>query len=150
MNYPGFYSDLFRVTLPETALEIAALFVLVVDLGFLRKAALKVRLAVAVSLGVLGCAAGLWAISIQQRIGLYVDGDLVLANGGISAAAQCGILVLTAITLLLLFDSVFTKHIGEFVAVILMSATGGLLVASAQACGVSYSRNRRKRQLHDP
>ena len=38
------YADLFRVTLPETALEIAALLVLVVDLGFLRKAALNVRL----------------------------------------------------------------------------------------------------------
>ena len=34
------YADLFRVTLPETALEIAALVVLVVDLGFLRKACL--------------------------------------------------------------------------------------------------------------
>jgi len=126
------YSDLFRVTLPETALEIAALLVLVVDLGFLRRAALNVRLAVAASIGVVGCAAGLWAISLQQGTGLYVDGNLVLANGGISAAAQCGILALTAITLLLLFDSIFTKHIGEFVAVILMSAAGGLLVASAQ------------------
>jgi len=126
------YADLFRITLPETDLEIAALLVLVVDLSLLRKSALKVRLAVAVSIGVLGCAAGLWAISIQQGIGLYVDGDLVLTNGGISAAAQCGILVLTALTLLLLFDSVFTKHIGEFVAVVLMSAAGGLLVASAQ------------------
>ena len=37
------YADLFRATLPETALEIAALLVLVVDLGFLRKAALKTR-----------------------------------------------------------------------------------------------------------
>ena len=33
------YAALFRATLPETALEIAALLVLVVDLGFLRKAA---------------------------------------------------------------------------------------------------------------
>ncbi len=37
------YADLFRVTLPETALEVAALLVLVVDLGLLRKAALNVR-----------------------------------------------------------------------------------------------------------
>ena len=33
------YADLFRVTLPETVLEIAALLVLVVDLGIVRKAA---------------------------------------------------------------------------------------------------------------
>ncbi len=39
------YADLFRVTLPETALEVAALLVLVVDLGLLRKAALHMRLA---------------------------------------------------------------------------------------------------------
>ena len=55
------YADLFRVTLPETALEIAALLVLVVDLGFLRKAALKTRVAVAAVLGVVGCGAALWA-----------------------------------------------------------------------------------------
>jgi len=41
MNYPDFYFALFRVTLPETALEVAALLVLIVDLGFLRKAALR-------------------------------------------------------------------------------------------------------------
>jgi len=41
------YADLFRVTLPETALEVAALMVLIVDLGFLRKAVLKTRVAVA-------------------------------------------------------------------------------------------------------
>jgi NADH-quinone oxidoreductase subunit N len=126
------YSDLFRVTLPETALEIAALLVLIVDLGLLRKAALKLRVAVATLLGVLGCAAGLWSISLERGAGLYVDGSLVLANGGGVAVAQCGIFVLTALTLLLLFDEVFTKHIGEFVAVMLMAAAGGLLVASAE------------------
>ena len=126
------YSELFRVTLPETALEIAALLVLIVDLGLLRKAGLKVRVAVAALLGVAGCAAGLWAMSLEWGAGLYVDGSLVLANGGGVAVAQCGILVLTALTLLLLFDEVFTKHIGEFVAVMLMAAAGGLLVASAE------------------
>ena len=59
--------------------------------------------------------------------------DLLLANGASTAAvAQVGILVLTALTLLLLIDSDFTSHVGEFVAVILMSASGGLLIAAAQ------------------
>jgi NADH-quinone oxidoreductase subunit N len=126
------YADLFRVTLPETALEVAALVVLVVDLGFLRKAALKVRVAVAALLGVAGCGAALWAISIQTGDGLYVDESLVLLNGGGVAVAQVGILILTAITLLLLIDSIFTKHVGEFVAVVLMAATGGFIIAGAQ------------------
>ncbi len=46
--------------------------------------------------------------------------------------AQVGILALTAITLLLLIDADFTRHVGEFVAVVLMAATGGLLITGAQ------------------
>ena len=63
------YADLFRVTLPETTLEIAALVVLVVDLGFLRKAALKVRVTVAAVLGVVGCGAALWTLQFQGHGG---------------------------------------------------------------------------------
>jgi NADH-quinone oxidoreductase subunit N len=128
------YADLFRVTLPETALEVAALLVLIVDLGFLCKAALKVRVAVAALLGVAGCGAALWLV-MQQGIGglnYQSTGELLLTTGGFTAVAQVGILALTALTLLLLIDSDFTRHVGEFVAVLLMSATGGLLIAAAQ------------------
>jgi NADH-quinone oxidoreductase subunit N len=129
------YADLFRVTLPETVLEITALLVLIVDLGLLRRAALNVRLAVAAALGVAGCAAAVLAVVVQGvswlSFGKGSDSTL-LATGGFTAVAQIGILVLTALTLLLLFDSGFTKHIGEYVAVVLMAATGGLLVAGAQ------------------
>jgi NADH-quinone oxidoreductase subunit N len=129
------YVDLFRVTLPETVLELAALLVLAVDLGLLRKAAAKVRLAVAALLGVAGCGAAVAAVRLEgtQWLSFGKSGEYpLLATGGFVAVAQMGILVLTALTLLLLFDSVFTKHIGEFVAVILMAAAGGLLIAAAQ------------------
>ena len=116
------YGELFRVTLPETALDIAALLVLLVDLAFLRKAALQVRVTMAVVLGVIGCLAAMWAVGMQTSAGFSVDGLLVLANGGVSSVAQMGVLVLTAATLLLLIDSSFTKHPGEFVAVMLMAA----------------------------
>jgi NADH-quinone oxidoreductase subunit N len=132
MNYPEFYSALFRVALPETALEIAALLVLVVDLGFLRKAALKVRVAVASLLGVAGCGAALWTVSIQNGNGFFVDGWEVLAVQPVNIIAQVGILVLTAITLLLLIDETFTRHVGEFVAIVLMAAAGGLIVSAAR------------------
>jgi NADH-quinone oxidoreductase subunit N len=125
------YADLFRVTLPETALEIAALVVLVVDLAFLRKAALKVRTAVAALLGVAGCGAAYLALEFSKGSYLRVDGIYLLVQGGPNAAALVGILVLTALTLLLFFDSVFTKHAGEFVAVVLMAASGGMLIVDA-------------------
>jgi NADH-quinone oxidoreductase subunit N len=129
------YADLFRVTLPETALEIAALVVLVVDLAFLRKAALKLRVAVAALLGVAGCGVAYWALQFQgKEVHLFAEslGSTLLLTGFYVQVAQTGILVLTALTLLLLIDSDFTRHVGEFVAVILMAATGGLIIASAQ------------------
>jgi NADH-quinone oxidoreductase subunit N len=143
------YSALFRVTLPETALEVAALLVLVVDLGFLRKAALKVRVAVAALLGVAGCAAAFWALVRFTVMGLRFSesgqqfiftGNRITEVGeqllrgvlGYTGLAQSGILVLTALTLLLLIDSTFTQHVGEYVAVLLMASVGGLLIAAAQ------------------
>jgi NADH-quinone oxidoreductase subunit N len=58
--------------------------------------------------------------------------QLLLAAGGSATVAQVGILALTVLTLLLVFDSTFTRNVGEFVAVLLMAATGGLLIAAAQ------------------
>ncbi len=122
------------MTLPETALEIAALLVLVVDLGFLRKASLQTRVISAVLLGVLGCSAAVMAMPLQALGGLtYPEStDLLLASGGYTAIAQMGILGLTILTLFLLVGSDFTQHVGEYVAVVLMAATGGLLIAAAQ------------------
>ena len=128
------YADLFRVTLPETALEIAALLVLVVDLGFLRKAALQTREMVAAVLGVIGCGAAVAMLPLQAGSGIEYPGThlLMLTTGEYTAIAQAGILILTVFTLFLLIGSEFTQHVGEYVAVVLMAATGGLLIAAAQ------------------
>ncbi len=124
------YIDLLHATLPETVLEIAALLVLVVDLAFLRNAAQKMRAAVAALLGVIGCGVALWAVGIAPA--LRYGNDLLLAAGGSAGVAECAVLVLTALTLLLLVDSQFTRNPGEFVAVALMSAAGGLIISAAQ------------------
>jgi NADH-quinone oxidoreductase subunit N len=127
------YADLFRITLPETALEIAALLVLVIDLVFLRKTALRTRASVAALLGVVGCIAALWLMPGNAMFS--IDGTAntaLLVTGGWVAAAQIGILVLTGLTLVLLVDAGFTRHVGEYVAIVLMSATGGLIIAGAQ------------------
>ncbi len=126
------YAALFHAMLPETVLETAALLVLVVDLGFLRRAAAKSRVGVAALLGIAGCAAALWAVFAAGASGLRSGGDLLLAAGGTAAVAQVAILVLTALTLLLFVDAAFTRHPGEYVSVVLMAAAGGLIVAAAQ------------------
>ena len=128
------YADLFRVTLPETALDVAALLVLIVDLGFLRRVTLQTRIMVSVLIGVFGCGAAVLLMPYQAGGGLTYPGstNLLLSAGGYTAIAQVGILMLTVLTLFLLVDSDFTKHVGEFVAVVLMAATGGLLISAAQ------------------
>ena len=126
------YADLFRATLPETALEIAALLVLVVDLGHLRKAALNTRVAIASFVGVAGCAAALALLPYLGASGLQIGNELLLSSGGTAAIAQTGILVLTILTLLLFVGSDFTRHAGEYVSVILMAAAGGLIISAAQ------------------
>ena len=128
------YLDLFRVTLPETALEVAALVVLVFDLAFLRKAPLQTRATVAALVGVIGCGASILMMVFQTQSGLSYPGtgELLLSVGGYTSVAQAGILALTVLTLFLLIDSDFTQHVGEYVAVVLMAATGGLLIAAAQ------------------
>ncbi len=133
MNYAALsYASLFRATLPETALEIAALLVIVVDLGFLRKKALEIRIAVAAFIGVAGCIAAIWAVCAVDWAGFSAGSDVLLAAGGSAAVAQVAILVLTALTLLLLIDSTFTRHAGEYVSVVLMAAAGGLIISAAQ------------------
>jgi NADH-quinone oxidoreductase subunit N len=128
------YADLLRVTLPETALEVTALIVLIVDLGVLRGRTLRLRVVAAVLLGMFGCGVALMTIPLQAQGGLNFPGtdQLLLAAGGSATVAQVGILALTVLTLLLVFDSTFTRNVGEFVAVLLMAATGGLLIAAAQ------------------
>ena len=124
------YNELFRATLPETVLELAALLVLVVDLGLLRMACARTRSVSAAILGVIGCAFAVWSVSIAPA--LHYGSALLLAVGGTAGVAQCAILILTGITLLLLVDCVFTRNPGEYVAVVLMAAAGGLLIAAAQ------------------
>lgn len=125
------YGDLFRITLPETVLEIAALAVLVVDLAVLRNAATRLRGSIAALLGVFGCAIALWVVPPAPG-GLAFKGSMLLATGGTTAVAQIAILGLTALTLVLLVDTGFTRHVGEYVAVVLMSAAGGMIIAGAQ------------------
>jgi NADH-quinone oxidoreductase subunit N len=126
------YAALFRATLPETALEIAALLVIVIDLGFLRRTAVQTRIAIAALVGIVGCAAATWGVYAAGWAGFSAGSDLLLAAGGSAAVAQIAILVLTALTLLLLIDSEFTRNPGEYIAVVLMAAAGGLIISAAQ------------------
>ena len=129
--------QLFAITLPESILEIASILILVVDLGFFRtparRAAHAARMTTASVLGVLGCLASLawlvWLIA-HPATASVMDGALVATP--VVAAAQAGILALTALVLVLGLTSRFTRNPGEYVALVLLSTTGMMLVAAAR------------------
>jgi NADH-quinone oxidoreductase subunit N len=93
---------------------------------------LQIRTAVAALIGVLGCIAAVWAVYAAGWAGFSAGSDLLLAAGGSAGVAQVAVLVLTALTLLLLVDSAFTRNAGEYVSVVLMAAAGGLIISAAQ------------------
>jgi NADH-quinone oxidoreductase subunit N len=105
------YQDLFSITVPETILEIVSLVVLVVDLGWLRKSAQSTRTGAACTLGVLGSVAALMWLLAHPTAAPFADGALVATP--LVAAAQVGILVLTALVLLLSFKAEFSRNPGE-------------------------------------
>ena len=126
--------QLFAITLPESILEIASILILVVDLGFFRtparRAAHAARMTTASVLGVLGCLASLAWLIAHPATASVMDGALVATP--VVAAAQAGILALTALVLVLGLTSRFTRNPGEYVALVLLSTTGMMLVAAAR------------------
>jgi NADH:ubiquinone oxidoreductase subunit 2 (subunit N) len=80
-------------------------------------------------LGVSGCAQPIaWLLAhprLQASPGALVATPLV-------AAAQIGILILTALVLLLSIKAKFSRNPGEFVAIVLLGTTGMLLVTAAR------------------
>ena len=130
MNLPMNYSGLFQITLPETILEVVSLLVLIVDLGLLRKSAQAVRMATACMLSVGGCAvAGFWLLAHPQSMSL-MEGALVATP--LVAATQIGILVLSALVLLLSAKAEFSRNPGEFAAIVLLGTTGMLLLSASR------------------
>lgn len=124
------YGNLLSITAPETILEVVSLLVLIVDLGLLRKSANSVRMTAACLLGVIGSVlAGLWLLAHSGPASFA--GDALVANTLVSAA-QLGILILTALVLLLSFKAEFSRNPGEYVAIVLLATTGMMLVAAAR------------------
>jgi len=121
---------LFSVTLPETILEIVSLLVLVVDLGLLRRSTQSVRMGWACVLGVLGC--GVSAVWLGSHAGVVTSVGGLLAGTPLVAAAQIGIVVLTALVLLLSIKAEFSRNPGEYVAVVLLATAGMMLVTAAR------------------
>ncbi len=129
------YGALFHFTLPETILEIVSLIVLLVDLGLLRRSSHATRMKAACALSAVGCAASILWLVTHPLTASFSGGPFtgtLLVSTPLVVAAQVGMLLLSALILLLSTDLKFSRNPGEFAAIVLLATTGLMLVSAAR------------------
>jgi NADH-quinone oxidoreductase subunit N len=124
------YLELLKLAAPETIVVITALAVLVADLTALRELATRFRFIIGGMIACVGCAAALaWMVALQPHG--QVGGGMLVADP-LTAFVKVAILALTVFTVLLSFDSDFTVHVGEYLALVLLAAVGMMFLVSAE------------------
>lgn len=120
-------SNLFFLLLPETIVAIAALAVLFVDVSLLRQKPLGVRCRIAAAVTVLGCVLAASACGFSGTPKVFAMVDLP----SIGPVLKLVLLGLTVFTALISSNAKFTKHVGEYYALLLLSAAGLMLLISS-------------------
>lgn len=124
------YGQLLHRVWPEIVCVLTALLVIGCDLLFFRRAAVRVRFAVAAGIGSLGCIVALIRL-LEVSTQAATRGNM-LVDTPLTRIVQMGLLVLTIFTLLLAVDSEFTEHVGEFVLLVLLATTGMLFLVASE------------------
>jgi NADH-quinone oxidoreductase subunit N len=124
------YIELLRLTAPEIIVALAGLLVLVLDLSFLRRAVLAVRMGCAAAAACVGCVIAVVALERFPVQGALPGGMLVVTP--LTQLVQVALLLLAVLVLLLVSSARFTTHVGEYCALILFATTAMMLLVSTQ------------------
>jgi NADH-quinone oxidoreductase subunit N len=123
------YAQLFSAAIPETILAIGVLVLLAADLVWLRNRTVRSRTRVLAAILAATCGASLWWIVNRSHPLTLLDGMLVLDQT--SLVVKGVVVVLTAFTAAVSLESRFTKHLGEYFALLLLAAIGMMLLVSS-------------------
>jgi NADH-quinone oxidoreductase subunit N len=127
---PGFYSELLLAAVPELLLVVTALAVLVADATALRDLAPRTRSLLCAMIGCVGAGiAAVWTIALQQDANLL---NGLLISDSLVRVINVALLVMTVFTLLISVDHRFTRHAGEYVALVLLATTGMMFLVSTE------------------
>jgi NADH-quinone oxidoreductase subunit N len=122
------YLELLKLLGPETIVAITALIVLAVDLLLMRAEPVPRRFACGAFITLLGCAAAAgWMLGSGPPggfEGIFVDDTLV-------RLVKCALLVLTVCATVISLDSKFTKHVGEYLSLMLLATVGMMMLVSS-------------------
>jgi NADH-quinone oxidoreductase subunit N len=126
----GSYLELLKLAMPEAIVVITALVVLGIDLTSMRGMETRLRLGIGAMISCVGCVAAIAWMLVVPTLGDAGEGMLVVSP--LTQLVKGGLLVLTMFTLLLSVNSDFTRHVGEYLALILLATVGMMFLVSAR------------------
>ncbi len=124
------YLQLLSVLAPEVIVVCTALLILAVDLIGLQDTPRSYRMSIAAGLTTLGCAGAVGWMFMNPMVGNWHGGMLVIDP--LNETVKAVILLLTVLTAMLSVDCKFTRHVGEYFALLLLATVGMMFLASTE------------------
>lgn len=122
--------DLLRFTLPEIVVALSGLIALTVDLTLVQHRSLTSRWRIGALIACTGCAgATLLLVLRPEQVSLY---DGMLTVNPPTQLMQMVLAVFTILAVLLSVESDFTRHIGEYLGIILFATASTMILVSTQ------------------
>ena len=126
------YLELLRLAAPEAILTVAALLVLAADLLVMREQPLRSRQLIGSLIAALGCLAAIIVLAVTDGAFNVPDNLGRLVSTPLTRLAKEIILALAVFTLVFALEQRFTEHVGEFLALVLLSTLGMMFLVSSE------------------
>ena len=124
------YFQLFSALAPEVIVVLTALLVLAADLLGLQDTPRAYRMSIAAGLTTVGCAGAVAWMFMNRTTGNWHGGMFVIDP--LNETVKAVILLLTVFTAMLSTDAKFTRHCGEYFALLLLATAGLMFLASTE------------------
>jgi NADH-quinone oxidoreductase subunit N len=124
------YFDLLRLTLPQIAVALGAFLTLMLDLTVLRRKTLHTRFLAGALTACGGCVAGMLLLAYGSGQQILYDGMLVV--NPLTRLIQMALVAFGLFAVLLSTSSSFTRHVGEYLSLILFATVAMMFLAGTQ------------------
>ncbi len=124
------YLQFFSALGPEVIVVLTALLVLAADLLGLQDTPRSYRMSIAAGLTTVGCAGAVAWMFMNRTTGNWHGGMFVIDP--LNETVKAVILLLTVFTAMLSVEAKFTRHCGEYFALLLLATVGMMVLASTE------------------
>ncbi len=127
---PFSYLEVLKLAAPEAVLAVAALAVLIADLGVMRGDALRHRAIIGAGITAVGGVIALLWLGFAHGYGTIADGMFV--TNGLTQLVKAALILLTLLVAGLSLEPRFTEHVGEYFSLLLLATIGMMVLVSTQ------------------